>query len=85
MVHFSSHSRSLTLKSSLKSHHMKTFLFKMMIFFHSNDDFFYSNPFFEPKKLSFDDFLMTTSKRENERKKEPEILRPSVRYISDKQ
>ena len=32
---------------------------------------------FEQKKLSFDDFLMTTSERENEseRKKEPQIPR----------
>ena len=38
---------------------------------------FHSNPFFEPNKLPFDGFLMTTWERENEseRKKEPEILR----------
>ena len=34
---------------------------------------FHSNSFFEPKELSFDDILMTTKERENERKKEPEI------------
>ena len=37
---------------------------------------------FEQTKLSFDDFLMMTSERENEseskRKKEPQIPRPSV-------
>ena len=38
---------------------------------------FYSKPFFERKKLSFDDFLMTTweQKNKSKRKKEPEIQR----------
>ena len=52
-------SRSLALNSFIKSHQMTTFfvqndkVFIQMLFFHST-------PFFEPKKIFFDDFLMTT-------------------------
>ena len=57
----------------------------MTTFFVQNDEFFTQmmifftqTPFYERENLSFDDFLMTTWEQENERKKEPEILRLSV-------
>ena len=34
--------------------------------------------FLNEKKVSFDDFFMTTWERESERKKEPQILRLSL-------
>ena len=41
---------------------------------------------FKRTKLSFDDFLMTTSERENERKKEPQIPRLSeLLHLEEKQ
>ena len=50
---------------------------QMMIFFNPI-------PLFERKKVSFDDFFMTTWERENEseRKKEPQIPRLSQWFLS---
>ena len=64
-----SHSKVVIKKSSNDNFVLKMIKFSLKLWC------FHSNPFFEPKKLSFDDFLMTTWERENEseRKKEPEI------------
>ena len=76
MVPFFSRSHSLALKSSNDN----LFCSKCWSF-HSNYDAFTQTPFFELKRLPFDDFLMATSLQENksERKKEPAI--PRLKFL----
>ena len=57
VVPFSSRSRSLTLKSSLKSHQMTTLFIQNSTVF-TQMIMFSFKLLFEPKKLSFDDFLV---------------------------
>ena len=73
LVLFSSHYRSLALKSSTKSHQTTTFLFKKGVWVKSSL-FEWKIYHFEQNKLLYDDFLITTWERENERKKEPQIF-----------
>ena len=73
---FSSRFCFLALKSSLKNHQMTTL-------FVQNDDVFTQTPFFEPKQLSFHDFLMMTWDRENKSKRKKRT-RNSAPYSTNK-
>ena len=60
---------------SLSSRHQKVIKWQLCVFKMLKFSLFHSNSFFlEPKKLSFDDFLMTTWEQENKRKKKPKHL-----------
>ena len=74
---------SLALKSSLKSHQVTFFWFKKEVWVKVSS-FEWKLYHFEQTKLSFDDFLMTTSEQEkdSERKKEPQIPRLSCDWLS---
>ena len=78
VVPYSSRSRSLALKSS-------TSLSENIILWVKTLPYFTQMMIFSPntknkKKVSFDDFYMTTGEKENERKKDPQIPRLNVYF-----
>ena len=75
-------SRSLALKSSSKSHQMTTCFVQNDIIFNKTTSFIL-NHHFEWKKLSFDDFLMTTWEQENESQRKNKSQIPPLNLLKN--